>query len=288
MKKGIILAGGTGSRLGSITRVVNKHLLPVFDKPGIYYPLSILLKIGIKDILIISTSDAIPSFETLLGDGTKLGVSIQYAVQHEPRGIAEAFIIGESFIGNDSVCLILGDNLIWGTGVNDALACVHTVSGAVLFAYPVDDPCQYGVVEVDCLGNALSIEEKPENPRSNLAIPGIYFYDSNVVKYAKRISPTTRGEIEIWQINDIYLRNDALTVHVLSNNDTVWFDTGTPQNLLKAAEFVESVQRSQGKYIACIEEIAWSNGYIDSAQLKKIGEEYEASEYGRHLLALIE
>ena len=285
--KGIILAGGNGYRLGPITRVTNKHLLPVFDKPGIYYPLSVLLNIGIKEILIISTPEAIPSFESLLGNGLNLGISIQYAVQQKPRGIAEAFIIGESFISGESSCLILGDNVICGEGLNDILRYTNIVDGADVFAYPVNNPCQYGVIELDKSGSVLSIEEKPINPRSNLAIPGIYFYDSNVVNYAKELTPTTRGEIEIWQINERYMRNGKLRAHMLSK-DTVWFDTGVPKNLLRAAEYIERTQRAEGKYIACIEEIAWNMGYRDSTRLKEVSEQYKVSEYGQYLLTLVE
>lgn len=285
--KGIILAGGNGSRLGPITKVVNKHLLPIYDKPMIYYPLSVLLKIGIKDILIISTPEAVLSLKKMVGNGSSLGVSIDYTIQDTPKGIADAFLIGESFIGNDRVCLILGDNIIYGRGVDEISKCVTMADGADIFACQVQNPTAFGVVELDNDGNVLSIEEKPQHPKSNYAMLGIYFYNSDVVKYAKQLTPTIRGEIEIGQINNLYLQQGKIKVHVL-NEETIWFDAGSPQGLLNAAKFVEKMQRLEGTYVGCIEQLAWEQGYIDTAELKTIATQHNAVEYYRYLLSLIE
>ena len=255
--KGIILAGGSGTRLYPMTQNVSKQLLPIYDKPLIYYPLSILMLAEINEILVISTEKDTPLYQNLLGDGSRLGISIEYAVQKEPNGLAQAFVIGEKFIGDDNVCLILGDNVFYGQNFpNMLLRAKKKNSGATVFGYPVNDPTAFGVVEFNEQGKVISIEEKPEHPKSNYAVPGIYFYDNKVVKYAKEIEPSARGEYEISSINSLYLENGELDV-VLLGRGMAWLDTGTPTGLLKAAEYVQTIQSMQGLYISCIEEIAW-------------------------------
>ncbi|MBQ7745360.1 MAG: glucose-1-phosphate thymidylyltransferase RfbA [Ruminococcus sp.] len=284
--KGIILAGGSGTRLYPMTQNVSKQLLPIFDKPLIYYPLSILMLAEINEILVISTEKDTPLYQNLLGDGSRLGISIEYAVQKEPNGLAQAFVIGEKFIGDDNVCLILGDNVFYGQNFpNMLLRAKAKNSGATVFGYPVNDPTAFGVVEFNEQGKVISIEEKPEHPKSNYAVPGIYFYDNKVVKYAKEIEPSARGEYEISSINSLYLENGELDV-VLLGRGMAWLDTGTPDGLLKAAEFVQTIQSMQGLYVSCIEEIAWRKGYITSEQLEKLGKELEKTDYGQYLLNL--
>lgn len=288
--KGIILAGGSGTRLFPATRVVSKQLLPVYDKPMIYYPLSTLMLAGIREILLISTPRDVSSFESLLGDGSDLGLNISYKVQDKPRGLADAFIIGADFIANDDVALILGDNIFYAAGLSDTLRIarrkVEAVGGAMIFGYPVDDPRRFGVVEVGEEGEALSLEEKPEHPKSNLAVPGLYFYDNTVVDIAKEIKPSPRGEIEITSINEAYLQGNSLAVQELSRG-VVWLDTGTHDSLLEAAEFVSIIQKRQGIYISCIEEIAYRKGFISKEQLRRIAEaRSQNTEYGRHLIEL--
>ena len=284
--KGIILAGGSGTRLYPMTQNVSKQLLPIYDKPLIYYPLSILMLAEINEILVISTEKDTPLYQNLLGDGSRLGISIQYAVQKEPNGLAQAFVIGEEFIGDDNVCLILGDNVFYGQNFpNMLLRAKQKNSGATVFGYPVNDPTAFGVVEFDDNGKVISIEEKPEHPKSNYAAPGIYFYDNKVVKYAKEIEPSDRGEYEISSINSLYLEDGELDV-VLLGRGMAWLDTGTPDGLLKAAEFVQTIQSMQGLYISCIEEIAWRKGYINSEQLEALGHELEKTDYGQYLLNL--
>ena len=284
--KGIILAGGSGTRLYPMTQNVSKQLLPIYDKPLIYYPLSILMLAEINEILVISTEKDTPLYQNLLGDGSRLGISIQYAVQKEPNGLAQAFVIGEEFIGDDNVCLILGDNVFYGQNFpNMLLRAKQKNSGATVFGYPVNDPTAFGVVEFDDNGKVISIEEKPEHPKSNYAVPGIYFYDNKVVKYAKEIEPSARGEYEISSINSLYLEDGELDV-VLLGRGMAWLDTGTPDGLLKAAEFVQTIQSLPGLYISCIEEIAWRKGYINSEQLEALGHELEKTDYGQYLLNL--
>lgn len=285
--KGIILAGGLGTRLYPLTKVASKQLLPIYDKPLIYYPLSVLMLAGIREILIISTPEATPSFERLLGDGSRLGISISYKVQQTPRGLADAFILGEDFIGGDSVCLILGDNLFYGHQMTDLLhRAMRRKRGATIFGYPVNDPRAYGVVEFDKDRKVISLEEKPEHPKSQYAVPGLYFYDNRVVEIAKNVKPSARGEIEITAVNQEYLDMGQLHVNLFGRGMT-WLDTGTPAGLLKAAEFVETIQERQGFYVSCIEEIAWRRGFIDRAQLRSLGEELKMTEYGRYLLSLV-
>lgn len=284
--KGIILAGGSGTRLYPMTQNVSKQLLPIYDKPLIYYPLSILMLAEINEILVISTEKDTPLYKNLLGDGSRLGITIEYAIQKEPNGLAQAFVIGEDFIGDDNVCLILGDNVFYGQNFpNMLLRAKQKNSGATVFGYPVNDPTAFGVVEFDENGKVISIEEKPAQPKSNYAVPGIYFYDNKVVKYAKEIKPSARGEYEISSINSLYLENGELDV-VLLGRGMAWLDTGTPDGLLKAAEFVQTIQSMQGLYISCIEEIAWRKGYINSEQLEKLGLELEKTDYGKYLLNL--
>lgn len=284
--KGIVLAGGKGTRLYPMTKAVSKQLLPIYDKPLIYYPLSILLLAGLQDILIISTPEDTPVYEKLLGDGSRLGVCLSYQVQQAPRGLAEAFIIGESFIGTDSVCLILGDNMFYGQNMSRILWNARDrKSGATIFGYPVKDPRTFGVVEFDKDRNVLSLEEKPSIPKSNYAVPGLYFYDNQVVDIAKRIRPSSRGELEITSVNNEYLRMGQLHVELMGRG-MAWLDTGTPQGILKAAEYVEAVQSRQGFYISCLEEIAWRRGFISRAQLQTLGEELKMTEYGQYLLSI--
>lgn len=285
--KGIILAGGTGSRLYPITTATSKQLLPIYDKPLIYYPVSVLMLAGIKDILIISSPQSIDQYKLLLGDGNNLGVSFSYCVQEKPRGLAEAFILGEEFIGNDSVCLVLGDNVFFGQNLTQLLMQArNNKEGATIFGYPVNNPKDFGVVEFDDNGKVLSIEEKPQYPKSNFAVPGLYFYDNKVVEYAKNIKPSARGELEITSINNCYLEDNKLNV-VLMGRGMAWLDTGTPEGMLKASQFVQTVQERQGFYISCLEEIAWRRGFIDDQQLKENGLKLKMTDYGQYLLSLL-
>ena len=286
--KGIILAGGKGTRLYPMTKVISKQLLPIYDKPLIYYPLSTLMLASIKDILIISTPNDIRKYEELLEDGSKLGINIQYAVQKEPKGLADAFIIGEDFIGNDNVCLILGDNVFYGPNLTDLLReSIGKKDGAVIFGYPVKDASSFGVVEFDENGKVISLEEKPAHPKSNYAIPGLYFYDNDVIQIAKNIKPSKRGEIEITSINNEYLKKGKLFVTLMGRGMS-WLDTGTPYGMLQASEFVQTIQERQGFYISCIEEIAWRRGFITTDQLYNLGKELKSTDYGKYLISLAE
>ena len=286
--KGIILAGGSGTRLYPLTKVLSKQLLPIYDKPMIYYPLSMLLLAGIKDILIISTPEDTPLYQRLLGDGSRIGVSFTYKVQTVPRGLADAFILGEDFIGNDSVCLILGDNIFYGYNMSGVLQdAVNNLDGATVFGYPVKNPKEFGVVEFDENNNVISIEEKPVKPKSNYVVPGLYFYDNQVIDIAKNVKPSARGEIEITSVNNAYLRMGKLKVSLLGRG-TAWLDTGTPQGMLKAAEYVEAVQSRQGYYVSCIEEIAWRRGFITTEQLLELGKELKTTDYGKYIISLAE
>lgn len=281
--KGIILAGGSGTRLHPLTLAVSKQLMPVYDKPMIYYPLSTLMYAGINDILIISTPQDLPLFEKLLGDGKRYGCNFSYAVQEEPNGLAEAFIIGKEFIGNDKVALILGDNIFYGTGLKELLKSNNDPDGGIIYAYHVHDPERYGVVEFDESGKALSIEEKPKKPKSNYAVPGIYFYDNSVVEIAENIQPSDRGELEITDVNNEYLKKGKLSVSILDKG-TAWLDTGTFASLMQAAQFVEVIEERQGLKIGAIEEAAYDMGYIDKKQLKKLVKPLLKSGYGKHLI----
>jgi len=286
--KGIILAGGRGTRLYPMTKVVSKQLLPIYDKPMVYYPLSSLMLAGIREILVISTPEDIGMYEELLGDGSKVGISISYKIQPEPKGLAQAFIIGEEFIGDDDVCLILGDNIFYGKDFTKILKTAREeLDGATIFGYTVKNPTAFGVVEFDENRNVLSIEEKPENPKSDYAIPGLYFYDNRVIGIAKNIKPSARGELEITAVNNEYLKLGKLKVKLMPRG-MAWLDTGTPSGMIKASEFVQTVQDMQGFYISCIEEIAWRRGFIDDAQLKMIGNELSMTDYGQYLLSLLE
>ena len=284
--KGIILAGGSGTRLYPMTKAVSKQLLPVYDKPLIYYPLSTLMLAGIREILIISTPTDLPLYQRLLGTGDKLGLSFTYLRQDSPRGLADAFVLGEKFIGSDRVCLILGDNIFYGQNLTGVLRnAMRNENGATIFGYNVKNPRAFGVVEFDRNMKAVSLEEKPQDPKSNYAVPGLYFYDNRVIEIAKKVRPSPRGELEITSVNNAYLEMDALTVTVLGRGMT-WLDTGTPRGILSAAEFVETIQERQGFYIACIEEIAWRRGFITTEQLRQIGEDLRMTDYGQYLLTI--
>lgn len=287
MTKGIILAGGKGTRLYPLTKVVSKQLLPIYDKPMIYYPLSVLLLSQITEVLIISSPETIDSYKKLLGDGSDLGIRIEYKIQEKPVGLADAFIIGEEFIGNDNVCLILGDNIFYGSNLSEMLKKAINNKGATIFGCLVKNPKDFGVIEIDEHNNIKSIEEKPSNPKSNLAVPGLYFYDNSVIEIAKNVKPSSRGEIEITSINNEYLKRGELNF-ISFGRGVAWFDTGTPENMLKAAEFVETIQARQGYYISCIEEIAWRKGLINDKKLKELGENLKMTEYGQYLISLLE
>ena len=285
--KGIILAGGSGSRLWPITRAISKQLMPIYDKPMIYYPLSTLMMAGIREILLITTPEHNPQFRALLGDGTDLGLKIEYRIQPSPDGLAQAFLIGEDFIGDDSVALILGDNIFHGSGLGSALSGNSNVSGGLIFAYHVADPTSYGVVEFDENSRAISIEEKPLNPRSNFAIPGLYFYDNSVVEVAKSIRPSERGELEISSVNMRYLEAGQLQVKVLDRG-TAWLDTGTFESMVQASEYVKVIEERQGYKIGCVEEIAWKSGWISDEELANTSKMLLKSGYGKYLSNLIQ
>lgn len=281
--KGIVLAGGSGTRLYPLTKVTSKQLLPIYDKPMIYYPLSVLMNAGIRDILVISTPDDTPQFEALLGDGHQFGINLSYKVQPSPDGLAQAFIIGEEFIGNDSVAMVLGDNIFQGQGLNKCLrAAASKESGATVFGYYVKDPERFGIVEFDCEGKAISIEEKPQNPKSNYCVTGLYFYDNKVIQYAKNLKPSARGELEITDLNHIYLENDELEVTLLGQGFT-WLDTGTHESLVEATNFVKTVETHQHRKIACLEEIAYLNEWISREQVIEAYDVLKKNQYGQYL-----
>ncbi|ELQ1290724.1 glucose-1-phosphate thymidylyltransferase RfbA [Escherichia coli] len=285
--KGIILAGGSGTRLYPITKGISKQLMPVYDKPMIYYPLSVLMLAGIKDILIITTPEDLNNFQRLLGDGKRFGINLSFEVQLKPEGLAQAFIIGGKFIGNDAVCLALGDNIFYGQNFSPKLKeAAQLIDGATVFGYQVKDPERFGIVEFDANKKALSIEEKPAKPKSNYAVTGLYFYDNNVVNIAKTIKSSERGELEITSINEVYLRNGKLNVELLGRGFT-WLDTGTHQSMLEASHFVETIEQHQGFKIACLEEIALYNGWLTKDEVFKIGNEYKKNGYGQYLLSLV-
>lgn len=285
--KGIILAGGSGTRLYPMTKAISKQIIPIYDKPMIYYPISVLMLSAIRDILIISTPRDIETYKELLGDGGDLGVNFQYAIQDQPRGLADAFIVGEKFIGNDKVALVLGDNIFYGYGFSERLNnATAREEGATIFGYHVNNPKEFGVVQFDKDFNVVSIEEKPTNPKSNYAVPGLYFYDNDVVDIAKNVKPSKRGEIEITAVNNEYLRRGKLKVELFGRG-MAWLDTGTPSGLLNAANFVEAVQTRQGLYIACLEEIAYKKGFIDKDMLNALAEPMIKTEYGQYLMSLV-
>ncbi|MBF9253211.1 glucose-1-phosphate thymidylyltransferase RfbA [Pontibacter sp. 172403-2] len=284
--KGIILAGGSGTRLHPLTLAVSKQMMPVYDKPMIYYPLSTLMLSGIRDILVISTPHDLPMFERLLGDGSQIGCNFSYAVQQVPNGLAQAFVIGEEFIGSDKAALILGDNIFYGSGMSELLQANNNPDGGVVYAYHVNDPERYGVVEFDGNNKAISIEEKPAQPKSNYAVPGLYFYDNDVVAIAKSLQPSPRGEYEITDVNKAYLQSGKLKVSIM-NRGTAWLDTGTIQSLMQAATFVQVIEERQGLKIGAIEEVAYRMGYIDAAQLQRVAEPLRKSGYGEYLLSIL-
>ncbi len=285
--KGIILAGGSGTRLYPITYAISKQMMPIYDKPMIYYPMSVLLLAGINEVLIISTPHDLPGFEHLFGDGSQFGCKFTYAVQEKPNGLAQAFVIGEKFIGNDSVALVLGDNIFYGSALGSLLQNHTTINGGVIFAYHVSDPERYGVVEFDSEMKVLSIEEKPKEPKSNFAVPGLYFYDNSVVEIAKNIKPGVRGEYEITDVNKEYLKQGKLQVAVLDRG-TAWLDTGTFDSLMQASQFVQVIENRQGLKVGCIEEIAWRKKFIDDNQLRKLAEPLLKSGYGKYLMDILE
>lgn len=285
--KGIILAGGSGTRLYPITLAISKQLIPIYDKPMIYYPLSTLMSAGIRDILIISTPQDLPRFERLFGSGEQIGCNFTYKVQENPRGLADAFIVGADFIGNDKVAMVLGDNIFYGSDIDLKLQAASNPDGGIIFGYPVSDPERYGVVEFDSNNNVKSIEEKPTNPKSNYAIPGLYFFDNNVVEIAKNVQPSARGEIEITEIHNAYLRQDKLTV-ILLDRGTAWLDTGTFASMNQAAQFVQVIEERQGLKIGCIEEVAYRQGFINEEQLAHLAEPLKKSGYGKYLISIID